>query len=65
MKIVGRRKTAKVDLNSVGGFLKMANILRAGKPFLPKGVHRFKTFEESNEWSLKMITRDHNPGSRK
>lgn len=52
MKIVGKRKPMKVDLQSARGFMRLVNVLRRGKPFLPKGVHRFKTFEESNQWSL-------------
>jgi len=31
--------------------------LRGSRPFIPKGVHRFKTFEEADAWTLQMITR--------
>ena len=61
MKIVGRKKAMIVTLDSARGFLKLINTLRQGKPFLPKGVHRFKTFEESEEWSIKMMARNYNP----
>jgi hypothetical protein len=57
MKIIGRRKETKVDLLKADPFLKMVNILRGNKPFIPKGVYKFKTFEESQEWTLKMMTR--------
>lgn len=26
-------------------------------PFIPKGVYRFKTHEEADAWTLKMLTR--------
>jgi len=31
--------------------------LRNGRPFIPRGVHRFRSFEESAEWSLRMMAR--------
>ena len=65
MKIVGRRKPATINLDTARGFLKMMNVLRKGKPFLLKGVHRFETFEESETWSLKMMTRNYNPARPK
>jgi hypothetical protein len=61
MKWVGRRAPARVNLEAAEGFLKLAVELRRGRPFIPKGVHRFKSFEEADAWTLKMITR---PGNR-
>jgi hypothetical protein len=40
----------------------MVLILRGDKPFIPKGVFRFSSFQESESWSLKMMTRNRNPG---
>jgi hypothetical protein len=57
MKVVGRKQTAKGGLEAASGFLDMVIALRGNKPFIPRGVHRFKSFEESNEWSIKMMTR--------
>ena len=57
MKVVGRKGTPKVDLNTARGFLKLAARLHQGNVFIPKGVFRFKSFEEADAWTLKMITR--------
>lgn len=34
----------------------MPDILRAGKGMTPRGVFRFKSFEEADEWLLEMKT---------
>ena len=57
MKVVGRKGKAKVNLDTANGFLKLMRNLRGSRPFIPKGVHRFKTFEEADAWTLQMITR--------
>jgi hypothetical protein len=44
---------------------RMANILRQGRPFIPKGVWRFKSFEEADQWTMKMLTRPRNPASQR
>jgi len=64
MKVVGRRKAGRNGIESAAGFLELVVALRGKKPFVPKGVHRFKTFEDSQAWTLKMITRRPNPGRR-
>ncbi len=65
IKVIGIRKIGKTDLNSARGFLKMVNVLRSNKPFVPKGVYRFKSFEESDQWMLKMMTRNYNQDFQK
>jgi hypothetical protein len=60
IRVVGRRNPS--NYNSAGlmgarGFLKMINVLRAGQPFIPCGVYRFKTHEEVDAWTMKMLTR--------
>jgi hypothetical protein len=57
MKIVGKRKAPKRDLVYAANLLDLVIDLRKGKPLIPKGVHRFSTFEESRLWTLKMMTR--------
>jgi hypothetical protein len=57
MKIVGRRKPNSGGILAVEGFFRLTAELRAGKPFIPKGVYRFKTHEEKDAWTLKMLTR--------
>ena len=56
MKVVGRRRWAP-GLVASAPLLKLALQLRGRKPFLPKGVHRFRSFEESEEWTLRMLAR--------
>ena len=54
-KIVGQRRGVK------GGMIlqETANSLRKafGHGFVPKGVFRFRTHEEADEWMLKMLAR--------
>jgi hypothetical protein len=56
-KTVGRRKPYSGGLAGLQGFLEMCNRLRGDRPFLPRGVFRFKSHEEADEWTLKMLTR--------
>ncbi len=60
MKIVGRRKPGSGGLERAAGFLELVRVLRGKKPFIPKGVHRFTSFEESAAWTLRMLTRPRN-----
>ena len=57
MKVVGRRKPGRGGIAAAAGFFDLVIALRGNKPYIPKGVHRFKTFEESQAWTLKMLTR--------
>lgn len=61
VKTVGRRAPAGGGLLAARDFLDLVIRLRAGKPFIPGGVHRFSTFEESHAWSIKMMARRHKP----
>ena len=63
MKTVGKR-TAPEGWEAFNQLQKLAMELRKGQPFIPKGVYRFKTFEEAQQWSLKMMSRP-NRGSRR
>lgn len=56
-KVVGRRRRMrnKKALEVVGGFLKLVLKLREGKPFVPPGVYKFRTFEEMEAWRPQMI----------
>lgn len=56
IKIIGKRS------GKIAPTLKNANILlqtmqqlRGGKGVCPRGVYRFKTFEEADAWMIKMI----------
>lgn len=57
MKVVGRKSRVRSGLVHADAMQRLAMELRRGKPFMPKGVFRFKTFEEADAWKLKMLTR--------
>lgn len=57
MKVLGRKSPPKVDAVAVDAMQKLANALRQGRPLVPKGVWRFKSFEEADEWLLKMMAK--------
>jgi hypothetical protein len=63
MKVVGRRRPGR-GLVATAPLLRLAADLRGDKPFLPRGVHRFRSFEESEEWTLRMLTRPSKPVRR-
>ena len=57
MKTVGRRRPYSGGLAGLQGFFEMCIRLRGDRPLFPRGVYRFKTHEEADEWTLKMLTR--------
>ena len=57
MKVVGRKGSPKCDVETAYGFLKLVAAVRGNRPFMPKGVWRFRTFEEADAWKLQMMTR--------
>ena len=57
MKIVGRRKPSAGGLEQANRLLHLLLDLRAGRPFIPRGVYRFHSHEEKDAWTLKMLTR--------
>lgn len=63
MKVVGRRRWAQ-GLVASAPLLRLVLQLRGHKPFLPKGVYRFRSFEESEEWTLRMLARPPKPDRR-
>ncbi len=63
MKVVGRRRWAQ-GLAASAPLLRLVLDLRGDKPFLPRGVHRFRSFEESEAWTLRMLARLPKPGPR-
>lgn len=65
MKVVGRKGKPRVDAITIDALQRLANDLRQGRPFMPKGVWRFKSHEEADAWKLKMLTRRSSPGSRR
>ena len=63
VKIVGRRRLGR-GLSVAAPLLRLVVELRGRKPFLPRGIHRFRSFEESEEWTLRMLTRTSQPARR-
>lgn len=57
VKVVGRRVPRVNGIQSAEAFLDMVIALRGDKPFIPKGVHRFMGFGESQAWSIRMMGR--------
>jgi hypothetical protein len=60
MKVVGSRRS-RGGLLQAAPFLELIIALRGKKPFIPKGLHRFTSFKESQQWSIKMMARQGNP----
>jgi len=61
VKVVGWRKGVGKGFSEVNAFLNLVITLRGKKPFIPRGVHRFFSFQESQEWSIRMMARSSNP----
>lgn len=57
IKVLGKRKPYSGGLAGMQGFFELANILRGNNSFIPRGVYRFKTHEELDAWTMKMLTR--------
>lgn len=59
IKVVGSRKNVarKGFTEDKAEFLKLCLKLRRDKRLVPKGVYRFKTLEEENQWTTKMLSR--------
>jgi hypothetical protein len=62
-KVVGRRRLA-TGFGGAAPLLELAVTLRRDRSFVPRGVHRFVTFEESDAWLLAMMTRPGKPAPR-
>jgi hypothetical protein len=57
IRVLGNRKPYSGGLKGAQGFFELGARMRGSQPFLPKGVYRFKTYEEERAWTLKMLTR--------
>ncbi|MBC8183673.1 hypothetical protein H8E88_21480 [candidate division KSB1 bacterium] len=57
IKTIGKRKKSPGGLVNTNNLLKLVIELRGNKPFYPKGLYRFKSFEEKEEWEKKMRSR--------
>ena len=57
MKTVGNRTPARGSIRSADNLQKLAIALRGDKLFHPKGVFRFKSYEEKEAWDRKIMGR--------
>ena len=53
MKRLGRQADTS-GLQQANALLHLVLRLRSGRPFIPKGVHRFRSHEEAHQWSIQM-----------
>ena len=58
-KTVGHRKERPASLEDADRLLRTAWALRGTDKLVPRGLYRFKTFEEANAWMTKMMARTH------
>ena len=66
MKTVGKRKVEDSDVwSAVRQLTETAERIRGTRALVPRGVHRFTTFEEAHEWMLEMIASTHVSRGRK
>ena len=56
-KIVGRRREAAATPESTDTLLRTAWALRGGVGLAPRGLYRFSTFEEAQEWIRNEMSR--------
>lgn len=56
MKIVGKMARHKKGFSEeLNKFFQLIVEFRRDKIFIPKGIYRFKTFEEAEKWRHKMM----------
>lgn len=66
MKTVGRRKVDGGDVwEAVRQLTETAERLRGSRALVPRGVHRFETFEEADDWMMEKIASTHASHGRK
>lgn len=57
VKVVGKRSASRGGLEVTNVLLKLVLKLRGSKVFFPKGVYRFKSYEEKERWEHQMRAR--------
>ena len=66
MKTVGQRNVQSPNVwEAVRQLTETAERLRGSRALVPRGVHRFATFEEAHEWMLEKIASTHASRGRK
>lgn len=57
MKVVGRRRPSAGGLEAADNLFRLVLFLRGAQPFFPKGVYKFRSFEEKEAWEWQMRAR--------
>ncbi len=58
-KVVGRRRIGPSSLEDTDQLLRTAWELRGTDKLVPRGLYRFKTFEEADAWMIQAMARTH------
>jgi hypothetical protein len=65
VRTVGKRRKVGSALADQGRLARTAALLRGGAGLVPRGVYRFRSFEEADEWMTRTMARTHVRRSRK
>lgn len=58
IKIVGKRRQRETETEKdYDVLLKTLQALRGNRGICPKGVYRFRTFEEADQWMIRMMAK--------
>jgi hypothetical protein len=58
-KVVGHRRFGPTTIEDADRLLRTAWALRGTDKLVPRGVYRFKTFEEAHTWMTQMMASTH------
>lgn len=58
-KVVGRRRLGPTSIRDADRLLRTAWAMRGTDKLVPKGLYRFKTFEEADTWMTRMMAATH------
>ena len=65
MRTVGKRRQDGSALGDQGRLARTAALLRGAAGIVPRGLYRFRTFEEADAWMIRAMARTHALRSRK
>lgn len=57
MRIVGRCGEPRATPENIEAMQRLLLAMRGQRPYLPRGVYRFKTHQEADAWRMEMLTR--------
>ena len=65
MRVVGKRRFDGSALEDQGRLARTVAVLRGAPGLVPRGLYRFKSFEEADAWMIRALARTHALRSRK